>query len=200
MTQYELIFDIDALDDSTIEAIYSRHDALISSHSDSTTLVVTADGRTAATASKRIIAELEDSFGVMIRRLVEDLVNKADIASRCDSTPQAVGQWVRGSRRRNSPFPARFNRVGGGVWLWSEVNDWLRRVGRPFDSTVSFPCRKDYDEVNAWIAEHEARRRFTSVHARVHYSGDRTAEPFVGTNFSFDVAGSRMTIVQERVR
>lgn len=56
----------------------------------------------------------------MVNRLVEDLATKVDIAKRCEATLRAVGLWVRGERHGRTPFPARFNRVARGVWLWSE--------------------------------------------------------------------------------
>jgi len=172
MAEYELMFEVDDLDDEVTEAIYEHHDALVSSHADGTTLTITAEGPTAVVAAKRIVEELESEMSTMVHRLIEDLVSRADIASRSNATPQAVGLWIRGDRRRDEPFPRRFNRVGGGVWLWGEVNEWLRRVGRSHDEHLRFPCRQDYDEVNAWILDRHSRRRISTVRARVSFPGE----------------------------
>jgi hypothetical protein len=172
MAQYELMFDVSPLDDDAVERIYASYDALVASHGDGTTLTITAEGRTASLAAKRIVEQLEGLVGLEVSRLVEDLVSKTDIASRCEATTQAVGQWIRGVRHRNQPFPPRFNRVGGGVWLWGEVNDWLRRVNRSQDD-ILYPCRRDYDEVNAWLLERDVRKKLTSISATVRYGGSR---------------------------
>jgi len=196
MAQYELMFDVDALDDNATEKIYSTYDALVSSHSDGTTLTITAEGPAAATAAKRLISEL-DALGVTVRRLVEDLVSKADIAARCEATPQAVGQWIRGTRQRSTPFPPRFHRVLGGVWLWGEVNDWLRRVEWPHDDSIEYPCRKDYDEVNGWLSDRDVKRKLTSVIASIQYPHKgRSARP-TGIDFPVGVVASKVVVVRE---
>lgn len=200
MAQYELMFDVDALDDATTEKVYADHDALVSSHQDGTTLTITAEGATAATAAKRVVAEL-DMLGVKVRRLTEDLVSRTDIAARCDATPQAVGQWIRGTRQRDTAFPPRLHRVAGGIWLWGEVNDWLRRVGRPYDEGIEYPCRRDYDEINGWLCERDVKQQLTSVSASLHYPQRKPVSLVGGSQFDYSVdivASSRVVVRRDR--
>ncbi|MGH3764047.1 MAG: hypothetical protein ACRDTX_02650 [Pseudonocardiaceae bacterium] len=153
MTQYEWIFEVDDLADDTIDAIYETCDALVSRHGGLTLLTVTGEGSTAAEAAKVIITHLQrDRQLIRVRRAYEDLVTKVDIASRCNTTPQAVGQWVRGKRLSEFPFPECFSLTAGGIWLWGDVNDWLRRTGKSADD-VEYPRREDYSAVNHWVCE-----------------------------------------------
>lgn len=156
MTQYEWIFVVDDLADEIIDAIYSVCDALVSHHDGFTLLTVTTEGSTAVEAAKTTIVQLQDERQlVRFQRAYEDFVTKVEIAARCNTTPQAVGQWVRGKRRRESPFPERFNLTAGGIWLWGEVNHWLRRTNKSSDD-IEYPCREDYSAVNHWICEQRA--------------------------------------------
>ncbi|MDQ2792055.1 MAG: hypothetical protein M3Y73_21010, partial [Actinomycetota bacterium] len=144
MTQYEWIFAVDDLADDTIDAVYETYDALVSHHGGLTLLTLTTEGDTAVEAAKTIITQLQrDRRLVRVRRAYEDLVTKADIASRSNTTPQAAGQWVRGKRLREFPFPECFSLAAGGIWLWGEVNDWLRRTGKSADD-IEYPRREDY--------------------------------------------------------
>ncbi len=153
MTQYEWIFAVDDLADDTIDAVYETYDALVSHHGGLTLLTLTTEGDTAVEAAKTIITQLQrDRRLVRVRRAYEDLVTKADIASRSNTTPQAAGQWVRGKRLREFPFPECFSLAAGGIWLWGEVNDWLRRTGKSADD-IEYPRREDYIEVNYWVCK-----------------------------------------------
>jgi hypothetical protein len=150
---YEWIFVIDELADDDIDAVYEMCDALVSRHVDLTLLTVTAQGGTAVEAAKNIITQLQQERQIIkVQRAYEDLVTKIDIASRCHTTPQAVGQWVRGKRLRDFPFPERFSMTAGGIWLWGDVNDWLRRTGKQGDD-IEYPHREDYVSINHWIRE-----------------------------------------------
>ncbi|MGH3873631.1 MAG: hypothetical protein ACRDSR_19330 [Pseudonocardiaceae bacterium] len=153
MTQYEWIFAVDDLADDTIDAVYETCDALVSHHGGLTLLTVTAEGGTAVEAAKTLVTQLQrDRQLVRVRWAYEDLVTKVDIASRCHTTPQAVGQWVRGKRLREFPFPEYFSLTAGGIWLWGDVNDWLRRTGKSADD-IEYPHREDYAAVNYWVCE-----------------------------------------------
>ncbi|MCA1703497.1 MAG: hypothetical protein LC808_09660 [Actinobacteria bacterium] len=177
MGRYELTFEVDELADDIIDAIYDRFDALVSAHAHVTLITLTAEGPTAVVAGKRAVEEPESELRVVVRRSVEDLVTRADIASRCDVTPQAVGQWIRGARQREASFPARFSLVAGGIWLWGEVNDWLRRVGKPHDGDLCFPRREDHDELNLWLKERRVSQRVPHVTAELRFPNDTRARP-----------------------
>ncbi|MCA1600391.1 MAG: hypothetical protein LC776_01680 [Acidobacteria bacterium] len=153
MAEYEWIFVVDELADDAIDAIYETCDALVSRHGGLTLLTVTAEGDRAVEAAKIIVTRLQqDRQLIRVQRAYEDLVTKVDIASRCNTTPQAAGQWVRGKRLREFPFPECFSLTAGGIWLWSEVNDWLRRTGKSGDD-MEYPRRDDYVSINHWIYE-----------------------------------------------
>lgn len=176
MALYELIFEVDSLDEATTEAVYAGFDALVSDRGDTTTLTITAEGSTAPEAAKRIVDDLTESLNVGFHRLVEDLVTRADIAQRSGTTPQAVGLWINGNRRKLHRFPSPFNRVGGGVWLWSEVNDWLRRAGKPHDSDLNFPARCDYAVINAWISDSQVRKKMATIETHVQVTTRRRSD------------------------
>lgn len=153
LAQYEWIFVVDELADDTIDVVYQACDALVSRHGSLTLLTVTAEGGTAIEAAKTMITQLQqDRQLIRVQRAYEDLVTKVDIASRCNTTPQAVGQWVQGKRLREFPFPERFNLTAGGIWLWGEVNNWLRQTGKSGDD-IEYPHREDYVSMNYWIGE-----------------------------------------------
>lgn len=153
LSQYEWIFVVGDLADDAVDAIYQIRDALVSRHGGLTLLTVTAEGDTPVEAAKSVIAQLQlDRRLIRVQRAYEDLVTKVDIAGRCNTTPQAVGQWARGKRLRSSPFPGLFSLTAGGIWLWGEVNDWLRQTGKPNDD-IEYPHREDYVSLNHWIYE-----------------------------------------------
>lgn len=170
MGRYELTFEVDSLDDDTIDAIYDRFDALVAAHEDVTLLTVTAEGPTVIVAATRAVDILEGDLRVVTQRSVEDLVTWDDIANRCATTPVTVKQWLQETQR--IIFPARYSLVSGGVWLWGEVNNWLRRAGKPHDNDISFPTRSDHDELNLWLEERRMTHRVSRITAELHYSND----------------------------
>lgn len=168
MADFELIFAVDELPEDTVWSIYEHHDALVASHGALTLLTVTSQGATALAAAKAAAISLEGFPDVRIKRCYEDLVSRIDIAERTDATPQAVGQWIRGERHKNHPFPEPFNLVSGGVWLWGEVNQWLRRTRKTADG-IQFPCKEDYAEINKWLNERQARMRLAKATTRTRW-------------------------------
>lgn len=168
MGRYELTFEVDNLEDDLIEAIYDRFDALVAAHAEVTLLTVTAEGPTVVVAGKRLVEKLERDLRVVTRRLVEDLVTREDIANRCATTPAVVGQWLR--ETRPTSFPASYSRVAGGLWLWGEVNDWLRRAGKTHDSGLDFPDREDHNELNLWLKERRTTHKNSPITAELRYS------------------------------
>lgn len=151
MGQFELIFSIDRLEEEHAFEISNTIDVMYSEHGRTNLLTVTSEGDTALAAARDVVTQLETQFGVVIHRVYEDLVTKADIAERASTTVQAVGQWARGVRQKEVRFPEPFNLVGGGVWLWADVNDWLREAGKAYDDDVLHPNRDDLELINAWL-------------------------------------------------
>ncbi len=146
MKTYELIFETDPIDEHLQDTIDEHFDALISGHGASYFVTLSAEGRDSREAALTSAGTLT-RLGVHVRRLSEDLVTRSDIAERVGKTPQAVGNWVRGERQAADPFPAPYNYVAGGVWLWGEVNEWLARTHGPADD-IAYPTRDDYSAVN----------------------------------------------------
>lgn len=180
MADFELIFAVDELPEDTVWSIYEEHDALVASHGALTLLTVTSQGMTALSAAKVAVLSLERFPEVRVKRCYEDLVSRIDIAERASATPQAVGQWIRGERHRNYPFPEPFNLVSGGVWLWGEVNQWLRRAKKTADE-IQFPCKEDYAEINKWLNERQARIRLAKVTTPVEW---QSAQGVTGVHLS----------------
>jgi hypothetical protein len=148
MTDYELTFIVDSLEESQIEQLLTNFDCVAGeTHAGEEFVTVTAQGTNAVEAAKAMQTQLA-TFGVLVRRLEFDLVTRREIAERLSVEPQAVGLWVRGERSRN--FPRAFHEVANGVWLWGDVVRWSRET-RGLDPAdgLSFPTREDHYEVNA---------------------------------------------------
>jgi transcriptional regulator with XRE-family HTH domain len=166
VSTYELIFQTEPLTETVMDAIEAEFDALISGHGTSYMVTVSAEGRDAVTAADSALLHLRN-LGAHPYRLVEDLVSRSEIARRVGVAPQAVGQWIRGERRAEQPFPEVFNAVAGGVWLWADVVDWLEHVNVPgvdLDEAVAHPHREDYWAVNhRLVAEHSDVERARTI-------------------------------------
>lgn len=161
---YELIFETDPIEEPLQDKIDEQFDALISTQGSTFFVTLEVDGPSAAAAALTGATALEQ-LGVRVRRLSEDLVTRTDIAERANKTPQAVGAWVRGDRQRQAaaPFPAPYNYVAGGVWLWGEVNEWLARVHPQTADEISYPSREDHTLVNHMLDNRRALKSSTVV-------------------------------------
>jgi hypothetical protein len=152
MSTFELLFEIHPVTDETLDRVVEEIEAGHSTHGNTHLLTVWIDGHSALAAAREAVATLS-KLGVVVVRLYEDLVTRQDIADRAKTTRQAVGQWIRGERRGSADrtFPDPYHVVGGGVWLWAEVDSWLAQFG---DSDgVSYPSRCDFPLINASILE-----------------------------------------------
>ena len=89
-------------------------------------------------------AKILESHGVKVLRLDLDLVNQNQIATRCEVSRSAVSQWVN-ETNAGRPFPKPHTIISGPVWAWSDINEWLRRSGKPRfdDSTPASPAHVD---------------------------------------------------------
>jgi transcriptional regulator with XRE-family HTH domain len=112
-----------------------------------TTLVHAGD---AIEAGLRAAKALESS-GIRVLRTYQDLVTRQDIASRLGVTRQAVGNWVRGERHDDTPFPSPVSLVAGGVWLWGDVVSWARASNHAVDEE-HFPSLNDHSRLDVLIA------------------------------------------------
>jgi hypothetical protein len=195
MTDFELTFEVDELPDDVLDAIDQEFDAVVSGHPGLTLITVLVPGVTALGAAKTAVKKLEHLPGVVVRRICEDLVNRRDIAERSNVSIQAVGQWIRGDRHKFNAFPQPFNFVGGGVWLWPEVNDWLRRTEKEFDESVAFPCRNDYYEINRWISHRRAQQL---VHVGITWTSDNFEASIDRLTEESETSTTGWTVVRKR--
>jgi len=151
MRDFELILALDELTAEQEDAIYDNSDALIAGHTGSTRLTATAHGADVIDAAKRLLALLA-SLGVTVRRFCEDFVTRGDIAQRADVSRQAVGLWVRGERLQDHPFPEVYSTAGGGIWIWGEVDRWLRDNVKGYTGDdIELPTRGDYLALNQML-------------------------------------------------
>lgn len=140
-TEFELILAVDELTPEQEDAIYDEYDALIASHGAITRLTVTVDG-SVVDGARRLLAFL---YGIGARpdRFVEDFVARADVALRAGVSRQAVGLWARGERQ--SDFPHPYSPVAGGIWLFGELDEWLRANVPSYDAPdLGYPSRADH--------------------------------------------------------
>ncbi|ADH65633.1 MULTISPECIES: helix-turn-helix transcriptional regulator [Nocardiopsis] len=155
MAEYEFVFVVDGfdLDDhDTVQALSESFDALVSSWHGSLRLSVAALGPDAVTAARSLVERVHVTVpGVRIVRLDRELVGISDIAEITGRSRQNVDQWVRGQRHDGVPFPAPEAAVGRSlVWLWSEVNAWLRGIG--LDDGQLRPTRTEMSEID-WLLQ-----------------------------------------------
>jgi hypothetical protein len=130
MAEYELTFELDEITEAQKDRIYDAYDAVVAVHGRTTLVTRTASGATGVAAATSAVAELE-ALGVVVRRLYEDLVSRAQIAERAGVTPQAVG-------------------------LWAEVNTWLVTQGK--GDGFQHPGRHDYLQTNSWLISRRGPR------------------------------------------
>lgn len=150
MNTYELSFVTDPIDEETEWQLLGSFDAMMASHSAVHMLSIAATGDSAFEAAKDVLPELE-ALGVRVRRLNPELVTQATIASRTGKSRQTVSNWVNGQRQAGNAFPLPYAVASGALWLWSDVNEWLRRTsGEAHDGLCYAPLR-DIERFNVWL-------------------------------------------------
>lgn len=142
--QFELILLVEEISPEQEDRIYDEYDALVASHTGSARLTVTVDGESALDGAHRLLGFLR-GIGVQVLQFCEDFVTRGDIAERARVSRQAVGLWVRGERQAQTPFPLMYSDVAGGIWLFGEVDGWLRKNLSSYDGPdVCFPTRAEH--------------------------------------------------------
>jgi hypothetical protein len=151
MTDYELTFIVDPMTDEQEDAILDRFDCLLgTNHIGDNFIVLTVSGNDAFHAAKNAHMELVEQ-GVVVDRLDYDLADRSQIAERLDITRQAVGNYIRGDRKAETPFPRAFNETGP-CWLWGDVVRWSRQALEHDPAPdLDFPDRHDIAKFNACI-------------------------------------------------
>ena len=129
--------------EEAMEVVVSKHGGL------SIATVIATGGDVAA---GRAASATLSSCGLPPQRTYPDLVSRQDITDRLEVSRQAVGNWVRGERHQSLPFPGPVHRVAGGVWLWGDVADRLRRTGRNVADDLYFPTLEDHAQLDSLLA------------------------------------------------
>jgi hypothetical protein len=145
-SEFELSLVIGDVNDEIIDTLLESFDSIVSTHSGLTLVTVSCDGPDAVTAGLRVAQRLRE-LGVGVHRTHPDLVDRGEIARRAEVTTQAVGNWIRGERQSEVPFPAPGYLVGGGAWLWGDVNRWLEQNGKPHDDML-YPSLIDHARID----------------------------------------------------
>lgn len=149
MNEYDITFAIAPLEKSVENEVLDQLDSVIAGgHAGQLLITMTQSGRSGRSAIRSASRALRN-LGAHISHVQEDLVSKSEIANRFGVTHQAVGQWARGNRHADNPFPNPYNQVAGGVWLWGDVVDWYRKVHGSWDDGVAFLTRLDVAEFNS---------------------------------------------------
>lgn len=147
---YSLAFVIEPIDDATIDNLaaegidWSQMGRLQLAHADET-------GESFLGAVRTAFDRLR-SLGVQPTRLRLDLVSASEIAARTDVSRPAVTKWTK-QDGGDWPFPVEFDwSTTGPVWVWADVNDWLRQTGREGYDVGYSPSLADVEQADRWIA------------------------------------------------
>jgi hypothetical protein len=156
VSNYEIAFVTEPITDPADERLEHASSLIpilaVAYHGDLTlitTLVNAANAVEAGVAAARAI----DASGIRVQRTYQDLVSRQDVADRLNVTRQAVGNWVRGDRHDETPFPAPASLVAGGAWLWGDVAAWARSQGYDLGD-ADYPTLKDHARLDLLIANH----------------------------------------------
>ncbi|MDO3327533.1 hypothetical protein [Mycobacteroides abscessus] len=158
MAVYEFSFATNELkgpDDERLASVAKGcRDTTAYSHGDLTVVVIAMEGANASRAGIQAAQLLIDS-DLSPTRTVPDLVDRREISERADVRRQTVGNWARGDRMANTPFPTPYVMVSGELWLWGDVAAWLSNNGH-FTESVKYPTAADHTRVDNWILEQQA--------------------------------------------
>lgn len=142
MPDFEATFRTRPLTEPQEDLVSDVLGGMVGGHGDVTLVTLDLPGESGESAGHAMARTLTEN-GIEVIGVHPDLVTRGVIAERCKETRQAVGNWIRGDRLAASPFPSSFNLVGGGVWRWQEVNDWLRDQGKNHDTDVGYLTWQD---------------------------------------------------------
>ncbi|GAA2583140.1 helix-turn-helix transcriptional regulator [Streptomyces tubercidicus] len=141
-------------DADAVESLFDTLDATLAKAGGQHMVSITMDGPRAVDAALHAATALRECVpGLRVIRLDRDLVGIPEISERTDRSRQNVAQWVAGERKaEHGPFPAPEGVAGRTqVWLWTEVNAWLRKHGMG-DTDVAYPSREEMTEIDFALA------------------------------------------------
>jgi hypothetical protein len=158
---YDFTFVIDGTDvddDEVVTILADQLDAMLFRGAGVDLLRITGDGEDAVTAARdAVIACKVRVPSIRFRRIDPDLVGVHEIAKRANRSRQNVNQWISGERHADlSPFPKPEGVTGSTrVWLWTEVNDWLRQLDLADD--LELPSRPEIVEIDYMLQNDHLR-------------------------------------------
>lgn len=138
--------DVEDLADPRLDLLTDWVDTVCQSHADLTVVTVLLEGRSALETGIAAVEFLR-RCNLFTPRSHLDLVTIPEIAERADVTRQAVANWITGIRRGDS-FPPPANLVNGGVWLWHDVDKWLKERHKDVSNGVSYPTFEDHTKLD----------------------------------------------------
>ncbi|MFD7984870.1 helix-turn-helix transcriptional regulator [Kitasatospora indigofera] len=132
-----------------VDALEDQFDAMLFLGAGVNLLTVAAQGTDAVDAAMRVAGEIARSVpGLLLERMDRGLVGVPEIAERAGRSRQNVTQWANGERQAvEGAFPLPEGTAGRSrVWLWSEVNEWLRPLG--LDDGFTYPSRAEMNVID----------------------------------------------------
>ncbi|MFD8784272.1 helix-turn-helix transcriptional regulator [Kitasatospora sp. NPDC059599] len=150
--EYEFTFivaGVDVDDESATEALRDHVNAMLLRAGGLDLMTVLAEGENAVQAALDCVSTAKATVPQLrVLRLDRDLVGISEIADRTERSRQNVAQWISGERKSNgTPFPAAEGTAGrSNVWLWTEVNEWLRQYD--LADEAQHPTRAEMTEID----------------------------------------------------
>jgi hypothetical protein len=150
--RYEFTFVVGGVDpdDNDAAATLAEHlDAMLARGAGVSLLVIEQEGFDAIDAARNAVLAARFRVPEMVfQRVDRDLVGISEIADRTGRSRQNVAQLVAGERHEAvGPFPQVEGVVGRArVWIWGEVNTWLRQIGLGDD--VATPTREEMTDID----------------------------------------------------
>lgn len=90
----------------------------------------------------------------------EDLVTESEVSKRLHIKRQAVSLWIKGLRRKSSPFPKPVMKLTerSPLWRWREIIQWLYQ-NSILDDKEQVNNAQFIDDMNAVLAERDSKIR-----------------------------------------
>jgi hypothetical protein len=137
-------------DEPIVTLLFEELDATLARAGNVDLLALMMAGSDAIDAARNVVLKVKFFVPqIQFLRLDRDLVGVSEIAQRTRRTRQNVAQWVNGERRSEpmTSFPEPEAVVGRKrIWLWADVNAWLRQLG--LSDEVGVPTRSDMVDID----------------------------------------------------
>lgn len=159
MPTYELTFVVDPVDEEK-EVALLEDDINLVQHGQLQYVYISVRARSGLAAASAAISRLH-GHGVNVLRARLDLVNKAEIAERAGVSRPAVQKWTQLTGDDGFP-PEHDHGPLGTVWVWEDVNAWLRMTGKAHGEADRGLRSREVATVNAHLARSLSTDGFAS--------------------------------------